>query len=108
MDAMATGAIGGPGRPILGRQPMIALEKCFYPVGRKPELGVQAFGGMTLAAHLFGNLQRGTGFEGLDLVLGMAVSARGGFPTAPGRRAAMDALGHVRCRFGVAFAASGR
>ena len=82
MDAVATGAIGRAGGPVLGGQTVVTFKKCFDPVGRQIVLGVQLFRSVAFAANLFGYGQGRAVLESDNLVFGMAVTASGGVAAA--------------------------
>jgi hypothetical protein len=51
MIPMATGAIGGECRAVLGSETVITGEKCFYAIARKLVFGIQTFGCMAFATN---------------------------------------------------------
>ena len=71
---------------------MIALEECFYPVGRQVILGIQALGGVAITANLCGDFQRGAALEPDNFVFGMAIGASRCVAVPGGDGFAVDAL----------------
>ena len=90
MVAMAAAAIGRDGRAILRGQTMITCEKRLHAILWQIVLGIKPFGSMATAADFRRNF-RGTVFQPLDFVLGMAVGAGRGIAHARRHRLAMHA-----------------
>ena len=87
MESVATAAIGGAGGAVLRGQPVVTGEKRLHPVRRQIVFGVQALGGVALAANLLRNFQRRASPQRFDFVFRMAIRAGGG-----SRRPAATAL----------------
>ena len=85
--------------PYWAAKPWVAFEESFYAVAWQIILGVQALGGVTVAAHIGGDFERGTASEANDLVLGMAIGAGRGVPVAGSDRFAVDALFDILASF---------
>ncbi len=95
MEAVATAAVGGAGGAVLGGQSVVAGEEGFYAVGGEVIFGVELFGGVTLAANVLGDFERGAFTQCLDFVLGMTISACGSVAAAGGDCLAVDAFDDV-------------
>ena len=91
----------------LDSEAVVAFKKRLHPVRRHSVFGVEPFGSVTFAAHLFGDFS-GAAFQPFNFVLRMAIGAGGRFAQAFGRCPTVNTGLEIGGLLRVALAAGGR